>query len=197
MTAGSDAEYPTLGGLLLAPAQLERVQRWLRPADFALPVARLTFSTILAMSTRGVPVDPVTVRAELARRGAIRADGYPGLELVRMIESVPSAGSTSYYARLVLADAIGRGVRQVGERLVQLGSTPREPGDVFSIAAEQLRVLEGLRRRWELASGEQVRVLDVPDRGLAREPVLLAAAIADLELLGPASRPASGRAVGL
>ena len=166
MTHELNPEYATVGGLLLAPATLREVDGWLRPEDFAGGPTRLTYSLILAMDARKVPVDPVTVQAEMRRQGLVRRDGYPTMELIRMVEAVPVPASTAYYARLVLAESISRGVTAIGERLVQLGSTPREPSDLFAAVTEQLRAVDGARRRWNLASGENAR--PVVGRALAR-----------------------------
>ncbi len=178
MTTDLSPEYATLGGLLLAPATLCEVQRWLRPEDFAEPATRLTYSLILAMDARGVPVDPVTVQAELRRQGLLRRDGYPTMELVRMVEAVPVPTATAYYARLVLSESIARGVQSLGKRLEQLGSTPRDPEDLFGAVAEQLRAVDAVRRRWNLASGQEVP--EIP-AGSSREPVALKQALDELD----------------
>ncbi len=39
------------------------------------------------MASRKLPIDPVTVQAGLRRQGLLRRDGYPTMELVRMVES--------------------------------------------------------------------------------------------------------------
>jgi replicative DNA helicase len=179
MTTDLSPEYATLGGLLLAPKTLREVDRWLRPEDFAGSAPRLTYSLILAMDAKKVPVDPVTVRAELGRQGLLRRDGYPTMELVRMVEAVPVPSNTAYYARLVLRESIARGVQTIGKRLVQLGSTPRDPTELFASVAEQMRALDGARRRWTLATGEQTPALEPSN---SREPVVLAQALAELDL---------------
>jgi replicative DNA helicase len=179
MTHELNPEYATVGGLLLAPATLREVERWLRPEDFAHGSTRLTYSLILAMDARKVPVDPVTVQAEMRRQGLIRRDGYPTMELVRMVEAVPVPASTAYYARLVLAESISRGVGAIGTRLVQLGSQAHEPADLFAAVTEQQRAVDGARRRWSLATGEHIQSVAV---GPSREPVVLAQALAELDL---------------
>src|SRR4051812_15583308 len=117
MTSDLSPEYATLGGLLLASKTLREVDRWLRPEDFAGSATRLTYSLILAMDARQVPVDPVTVQAEMRRQGLLRRDGYPANELIRMVEAVPVPAATAYYARLVLTESIARGVQAIGKRL--------------------------------------------------------------------------------
>ena len=130
--------------------------RSLRPEDFAGTATRLTYSLILAMDARGVPVDPVAVQAEMRRQGLLRRDGYPTMELVRMVEAVPVLAATAYYARLVLTESIARGVQSLGKCLEQLGSTPRDPEDLFGAVAEQLRSVDAVRRRWNFVSGQDV-----------------------------------------
>lgn len=179
MTTDLSPEYATLGGLLLAPKTLAEVQRWLRPEDFAAPAPRLTYSLILSMDARQVPVDPVTVQAEFRRQGLLRRDGYPTMELVRMVEAVPVPAATAYYARLVLTESIARGVQAIGQRLQQLGATPRDPADLFEAVGSQLKAIDATRRRWNLATGEQVPELP---GGTSREPVVLKQALAELDL---------------
>jgi len=179
MTNDFNPEYATVGGLLLAPRTLDEVDRWLRPVDFGENAPRLTYSVILTMASRKVPIDPVTVQAELRRQGLLRRDGYPTMKLVRMVESVPVPASTAYYARLVLQDSIARGIGQIGQRLEQLGSTARDPADLFAAVADQLKAIDATRRRWNLASNEHVPELEYAP---SREPFVLKQALAELDL---------------
>jgi len=87
MTNDFNPEYATVGCLLLAPRTLDEVDRWLQPADFGDNAPRLTYSVILTMASRKLPIDPVTVQAGLRRQGLLRRDGHPTMELVRMVES--------------------------------------------------------------------------------------------------------------
>ena len=121
-------------------------------------------------------MDPVTVQAEMRRQGLLRRDGYPTMELVRMVEAVPVPAATAYYARLGLTKSMAGDVRSLGKRLELLGSTPRDPDDLFGAVAEQLRSVDAVRRRWNLASGQ-----DVPEMppGRSREPVALKQALAE------------------
>jgi hypothetical protein len=87
--------------------------------------------------------------------------------------------NAAYYARLVLRESIARGVQTIGKRLVQLGSTPRDPAELFGLVAEQVRAVDGARRRWSIATGEQTPALEP---SASREPVVLAQAIEELDL---------------
>lgn len=146
MSTDLSPEYASLGGLLLAPKTLAAVQRWLRPDDFAAPATRLTYSLILSMDARQVPVDPVTAQDEMRRQGLLRRDGYPTMELVRMVEAVPVPAATGYYVRLVLSErslgvsrpsandssnsAPHRAIQPTCSRRSEVSSKPSTPPDV-------------------------------------------------------------------
>jgi replicative DNA helicase len=170
----TEPEYATVGSLLLALAELRQVAGWLRPEDFANPLCGEVYGLIVRMASAGIPVDPVTVRDELRRAGRIRSDGYPGLELVRMVEAVPSPLSVGYYGRLVVEAALYRRVEQAGTRLVQAGRTRRgEVGDVFGLLRDECGDLLALRRRHADA------VATPPGRG---GPVPVAALVRDVSV---------------
>ena len=146
-----DADYATIGGLLLDPRQIDEVVGWLRPRDFARPLCGELFELVGAMRVEGRPVDPVTVLGELQRLGRVRTDGYPTGELIAMVEAVPAAVMTPHYARLVLEAAVFRRVEQAGTRIVQIGRGRRGgPDDAFDTLAGALADLADVRDRWRL-----------------------------------------------
>ena len=157
------AEYATLGSLMLAPAGLDLVAPWLQPTDFRDPLGGEVFGLLLAMRKRSAVIDPVTVLAELRRRGRLGGAGAAGMALVRMVESVPVPGAVASYGRLVLAASIGRQLEAAGSRLAQVGRARRgESTDWLDRATAELAALAAARRRWDAATGP------VPDsRGTA------------------------------
>jgi len=152
MTVHIDADYATIGGLLLDPRQTDEISGWLRPHDFARPLCGELFELIGAMRAEGKPVDPVTVLGELRRRGRIRSDGYPTGELIAMVESVPAPVMTPHYARQVLEAAVFRRVERAGTRIVQVGRGRRGgPEDAFTALTGCIGDLAELRDRWRLS----------------------------------------------
>ena len=148
MAEWNEAEYATVGALLLAPRELRQVRSWLRPEDFFTPVCGEIYGLIVRMADAGKPVDPITVREELRKAGRIRRDGWPGMELIKMVESVPTPISVGYYGRLVVEAALYRRVEQAGTRLVQAGRSRRgEVDDVFGLIHDECSELLALRRR--------------------------------------------------
>ena len=173
MADRSEPEYATVGALLLAPAELRQVAGWLRPEDFFHPVCAEVYGMVLRMTDAGTPVDPVTVREELRKAGRIRRDGWPTMELVRMVEVVPTPVSVGYYGRLVLEGALYRRVEQAGTRLVQAGRSRRgEVDDVFGLIRDECSELLSVRRRYAEAIGSPpVRGGPVPVASLVRDAV--------------------------
>ena len=172
MTEWTDPEYATVGSLLLAPAELRQVSGWLRPEDFANPLCGELYGLIVRMSGDGIPVDPVTVRDQLRRAGRIRRDGWPAMELVRMVESTPTPVSVGYYGRLVVDRALYRRVEQAGTRLVQVGRSGRgEVDDVFGMLRDECTELLAVRRRYTDAVAEPPgRGVPTPIASLLRTP---------------------------
>lgn len=163
MTDWTSPEYATVGALLLAPAELKQVVGWLRPEDFYHPVCGEIYGVILRMTDQGTPVDPVTVRDELRKAGRIRRDGYLTMELVRMVEVVPTPASVGYYGRLVVEAALYRRVEQAGGRLAQAGGRRQgEVDDVFGLLRDECTELLAMRRRYVEACGTATRARGGP-----------------------------------
>jgi replicative DNA helicase len=114
------AEQGVLGGMLLSKESIADVVEIIRERDFYRPAHELIYDAILDLYGRGEPADPVTVAAELTKRGDIaRAGGAPYLHT--LINSVPTAANAGYYAKIVRDHAIMRRLVEAGTKIVQLG----------------------------------------------------------------------------
>ena len=121
------AEQSVLGGMLLSKDAIADVVEIIKERDFYRPAHELIYDAILDLYGRGDPADPVTVVAELTKRGDIaRAGCAPYLHT--LISSVPTAANAGYYARIVRDRAILRRLVEAGTKIVQLGYS--EEGDV-------------------------------------------------------------------
>jgi len=121
------AEQSVLGGMLLSKDAIADVVEIIKERDFYRPAHELIYDAILDLYGRGDPADPVTVSAELTKRGdSARAGGAPYLHT--LISSVPTAANAGYYARIVRDRAILRRLVEAGTKIVQLGYS--ESGDV-------------------------------------------------------------------
>ena len=116
------AEQSVLGGMLLSKDAISDVVEILRERDFYRPAHELIYDAIVDLYGRGEPADPVTVSAELTKRGdLVRAGGAPYLHT--LISSVPTAANASYYAKIIRERAIMRRLVEAGTKIVQLGYT--------------------------------------------------------------------------
>ena len=121
------AEQSVLGGMLLSKDAISDVVEILRERDFYRPAHELIYDAIVDLYGRGEPADPVTVSAELTKRGdLVRAGGAPYLHT--LISSVPTAANAGYYAKIIRERAIMRRLVEAGTKIVQLGYT--EEGEV-------------------------------------------------------------------
>ena len=139
------AEQSVLGGMLLSKDAIADVVEIIRERDFYRPAHELIYDAILDLYGRGEPADPITVSAELTKRGDIaRAGGAPYLHT--LISSVPTAANASYYAKIVRDRAIMRRLVEAGTKIVQLGYS--EEGEVDEVVDQaQAEVYEVTERR--------------------------------------------------
>ena len=116
------AEQSVLGGMLLSKDAISDVVEILRERDFYRPAHELIYDAIIDLYGRGEPADPVTVAAELTKRGdLVRAGGAPYIHT--LISSVPTAANAGYYAKIIRERAIMRRLVEAGTKIVQLGYT--------------------------------------------------------------------------
>lgn len=125
-----DAEQSVLGSMTLSNNAIADVVEVLKGTDFYRPAHETIYNTILDMYTRGEPVDPITLGAELTRRGELdRIGGAPYLHT--LVHAVPTAANAEYYAEIVHERAVLRRLVEAGTRITQMGYAA--DGDVDEI----------------------------------------------------------------
>jgi len=141
------AEQSVLGGMLLSKDAIADVLERLRPGDFYRPAHQSVYDAILDLYGRGEPADPVTVAAELDRRGLLRRiGGAPYLHT--LISTVPTAANAGYYAGIVAEKALLRRLVEAGTRVVQYGYAGAEGSDVAEVVDRaQAEIYEVTDRR--------------------------------------------------
>nr|WP_243418019.1 replicative DNA helicase [Actinomycetospora cinnamomea] len=141
------AEQSVLGAVLLSKDAIADVVEMLKPDDFYRPAHQTIYECVLDLYGRGEPADPVTVSAELERRGELlRIGGAPYLHT--LIATVPTAANAGYYAEIVADRAILRRLVEAGTRIVQLGYHGAEGADTDDVVDRaQAAVYEVTDRR--------------------------------------------------
>ena len=176
------AEQSVLGGMLLSKDAVADVVEKLRPGDFYRPAHQNIYDVIVDLSTRGEPADPVTVAAELDRRGLLRRiGGAPYLHT--LISTVPTAANAGYYADIVAEKALLRRLVEAGTRVVQYGYAGAEGSDVA-----------------EVVDRAQAEIYDVTDRRLSEDFVpleqLLQPTMDEIDAIASSGGRASGVPTG-
>jgi replicative DNA helicase len=205
------AEQCVLGGMLLSKDAISDVLDVIKGPDYYRPAHQLIHEVILDLYGRGEPADPVTVSAELTRRGDIgRMGGAPYLHT--LIASVPTAANAGYYARIVRERAILRRLVEVGTKIVQLGYSGDGDADELVDRAEaevygvtDRRVAEDYAPLSEIMPGALDEIEAIGSRGgtLTGVPTGFADLDALTNGLHPgqmiviAARPAIGKALAL
>ena len=116
----NNAEQSVLGSMLLSKDAIADVVEAVRGTDFYRPAHETIFDVVIDLYGRGEPADPVTVSAELQRRGDLaRIGGAPYLHTLSA--SVPIAANAGYYAEIVREKAILRRLVDAGTRIAQMG----------------------------------------------------------------------------
>lgn len=125
-----DAEQSVLGGMLLSKDAIADVVEVLKGHDFYRPAHETIFQAILDLYAKGEPADPITVAAELTKRGEItKVGGAPYLHT--LVQTVPTAANAEYYAEIVHERAVLRRLVEAGTRITQMGYAA--DGDVDEI----------------------------------------------------------------
>jgi hypothetical protein len=114
-----EAERAVLGGMLLSREVIPEVCEILDGPEFYRPVHETIYRTILALATRGEPVDPITVSDELRKAGDLTRIGGASY-LHDLVQAVPSAANAEYYAETVREVAVRRGLIDAARRAAAL-----------------------------------------------------------------------------
>ncbi|WP_394812923.1 replicative DNA helicase [Streptomyces boetiae] len=98
--------------------------------DFYKPAHETIYSAILDLYAKGEPADPITISAELTKRGELARVGGAGY-VHSLVHRVPTAANAEYYAEIVHDRAVLRRLVQAGTRITQMGYAA--DGDVDDI----------------------------------------------------------------
>lgn len=126
-----DAEESVLGSMLLSKDAIGEIAEILKGMDFYRPQHETIFDVVMDLYARGEPADPITVTAELGRKGDLKRVG--GAAYVHSLTgAVPTTANATHYARIVREKAQLRRLVSAGTRIVQLGYS-EDGGDVDEI----------------------------------------------------------------
>ena len=154
MTAERLAEAATLGSLLVEPAELAQVARWLRPGDFADPWHADVYAVMREHLTARERVEPEGVGRQLRERVGPRRADLP--RIAGLLHTTPARPRPLRYAAMVLESSLRREIAGQGVLLraaalsAALTLESRPISAVTAMVETNLAVAE---QRWQLASG--------------------------------------------
>jgi replicative DNA helicase len=132
-----EAEMALLGSILVDREIMGIVSEIVRSEDFYAHVHETIYQALQHLYDRGEPLDKITVAEELRRRSELENVG--GLSyLSSLMDTVQSAASAAYYAKIVREKAVLRSLIHAGTRITQLGYEHEEDVDGALDQSEQM-----------------------------------------------------------
>lgn len=142
------AEQAVLGAAMSSPRALADALDTLVADDFWLQRNRFVFDAITTLAENGTGVDPVTVQAELDRRGKPAAGAY----VLDLFQGVPTARNIAHYAKIVADKAVLRRLSEAGQRAQQIALSP---------AGEAAEAVELIRQEFDRVAATTRRATEV------------------------------------
>lgn len=115
-----EAEEAILGGILLDPEAIGRINDLLRPEAFYIRAHQDIYKAALALFAQGKPTDLTSVTAWLYDQGILAKIGGQS-KLAQLVDRTVSAVNIDQYAALVTDKYLRRKLIQAGNEIVQLG----------------------------------------------------------------------------
>jgi len=143
-----DAERAVLGGIMLDPEALERLEGSLIPDQFYVHANQRVFHAILDLSFKGQPVDALTVKDFLERREELDSCGGESY-LADLINAVPTSANVRHYADIVRERSVLRELLSVCSKVSQdvYEETDRDVNEHLDLAEKNiLSVAESFNR---------------------------------------------------
>lgn len=132
-----EAEMAVLGSILVDREMMATTSEILQPQDFYAILHETIYAALLRLYERGEPLDKVTLAEELRLRGQLeKVGGLPYLTL--LMETVPTAASAEYYAKIVREKSTLRGLIHAGTVISKIGYENEEDVDDAVDRSEQV-----------------------------------------------------------
>ncbi|HZW54235.1 MAG TPA: replicative DNA helicase [Candidatus Elarobacter sp.] len=132
-----EAEMALLGSILVDKEMMATVSEIVQPSDFYASLHESIYLALYALYERGEPLDKVALAEELRNRGML--DKIGGLAYLNsLMDTVPTAASAEYYARIVREKSTLRGLIHAGTQVTQLGYESEDDVPAAIDRAEQV-----------------------------------------------------------
>ncbi len=115
-----DAEKAILGSIMLRPGAIHEITDLIRADSFYAVKHSQIFKTMLDLSSRGEPIDILSVSHRLEEKGLLEQVGGSSY-LTELTNSVPASTNITYYADIVNKKNILRKIIEAGNNISELG----------------------------------------------------------------------------
>lgn len=140
----TSAEEAVLGAVLIDPSGLFGVSSFLRPDDFYLQKNAWIYESILAINSRGAPVDLLNLSTELENRNQLDAVG--GIAYIsHLLTVVPSAINIESYGRMVEQTSVRRRLLDAAGQIARYAYEEAQP--IEQVVDQSEKVLFGVSQR--------------------------------------------------
>ena len=143
-----DAERAVLGGIMLDPEALERLEGTLQSEHFYVEANARVFFVILELAGKGQPVDALTIKDHLERRDELASCGGEAY-LAELVTAVPTSANVKHYANIVRERFVLRQLLSVCSTVSQdvYQESSREVTDHLDLAESSiLQIAESFNR---------------------------------------------------
>lgn len=126
-----DSEKAVLGSIMLRPGALHEVSDIIGPESFYVSKHSQIYKIMLELSTKGEPIDIISVSHKLTERGLLDSIGGTNY-LSDLANAVPASTSIKHYADIVAKKHLLRKIIEAGADISELGFH-EDVEDVFEI----------------------------------------------------------------
>lgn len=131
-----DAERALLGAIILKPEVMHDISVTIYTESFYAEKHRIIYKALFEIFTKGDPIDVISLTQKLKNNSELEKTGGASY-VTELIETVPAAGNAMYYAELVQAKAVLRGLIHAAEDIAELGYSDPENVDETMDTAEK------------------------------------------------------------
>jgi replicative DNA helicase len=132
-----EAEMALLGSVLVDKEMMATVSEIVRAEDFYASLHETIFLALVTLNDRGEPLDKISLAEELRSRGML--DKVGGIAyLSSLMDTVATAASAEYYAKIVREKASLRGLIHAGTQISKLGYEAEDDVPAALDSSEQI-----------------------------------------------------------
>ncbi|MDR0917234.1 MAG: replicative DNA helicase [Oscillospiraceae bacterium] len=130
-----EAERAVIGAMLIDERCVPNVLEALSPDDFYSKLNRDIFSTIVHMFNFGLPIDEVTLPAQMEEAGVANENAMQ--YLLEIVEITPSSANVMSYAQIVRDYALRRSIADAGVSIHEMAQSGEGGAETILDAAER------------------------------------------------------------